>query len=255
MRNMMLLSVVGMLTFGPLMCLDAQAIENFEGDVVAECGEHDGVTYNLKATITAPNWYLDRVQYQLTPQPAQLTSVDLNLKVRYFAVTPGTYTVQVVDQGEAGRSRIAVPDCSSSRRGMTWRHIQTNVPSGTIRVGCGNQECNAYQGDTTCDSALPILCIKKSGPGFPLPLPVGVDNSSQYNKWSGGVVATTPAMVPPTQRVKANEVCVHYFGQGWRVAEFHDGWGWYFQAYGGVGNPSSRFWVDISDQPLGRCWD
>jgi hypothetical protein len=47
---------------------------------------------------------------------------------------------------------------------------------------------------------------------------------------------------------------VKKFGPGWRVAEFHDGWGWHFQAYGTVDNPNGRFWVDINDQPDATCW-
>jgi len=38
------------------------------------------------------------------------------------------------------------------------------------------------------------------------------------------------------------------------VAEHHDGWGWHFQAYGGVGDPSKPFWADINDQPAATCW-
>lgn len=152
---------------------------------------------------------------------------------------------------------FTVPSC---RKGMTWRLISTNVPTGTIRVGCGtsgNQnECNPYQGDAACTTALPLLCIKKSGSGFPLPVPISVDNTKPNNRWSGGVVGTTAATVPPTTLTGpngANAVCEKQFGPDWRVAQFHDGAGWYFQAYGGVGDPTKRFWVHIKDQP-GICW-
>ena len=64
---------------------------------------------------------------------------------------------------------------------------------------------------------------------------------------------TKPPQPPPTLAV-ANALCVNEFGPGWRVAEFHDGWGWHFQAFGGVGNPAQKFWVHISDQPGARCW-
>jgi hypothetical protein len=141
----------------------------------------------------------------------------------------------------------------SSGKGMTWKLLATNSTTGTIDVGCYNG-CNAYQGDTPCGKALPILCIRKSGAGFPLPLPLDVNNSNQYHRWSGGIVGTTKPMVPPTSRAAANDVCAKEFGPDWRVAEFHDGWGWHFQAYGGVGNPGQPFWVDINDQPNATCW-
>ncbi len=157
---------------------------------------------------------------------------------------------------------FVVPDCSqvSNKKGLTWKLSGTNSVTGTIRVGCiyntttGQNECDPYNGDTLCTTALPLLCIKKTGDGFPLPPPASVDNSSLYNKWSGGIVGTTNATVAPGTLAAADAICVAEFGVDWRLAEFHDGWGWYFQAYGGVGDPTQRFWVDINDQPNGTCW-
>jgi hypothetical protein len=141
---------------------------------------------------------------------------------------------------------------ASNTKGMTWKFVGTNATTGTFNVYCSG--CNAYQGDTPCTTALPILCIKKTGAGFPLPVPASVDNTNQYNRWSGGVVGTTSPTVPPATLAAANAVCSTAFGPDWRVAEHHDGWGWGFQAYGGVGNPASRFWVHINDQPGATCW-
>ncbi len=138
--------------------------------------------------------------------------------------------------------------------GLTWKLVATNPTAGTVDVGCG-PECDPYDGDTPCGTALPLLCIKKTGAGFPLAKPASVDVSSIYHQWAGGVVGTTSATVPPSTLAEADDLCFLEFGADWRVAEFHDGWGWYFQAFGGVGNPSSRFWVDIDDQPNATCWD
>jgi hypothetical protein len=137
-------------------------------------------------------------------------------------------------------------------KGLTWKLLSANSTTGTILVGCGTG-CDAYHGDTSCTTALPILCIKKAGPGFPLPVPASVNNSDQYNKWSGGVVGTTHPTVPPATLAAADALCIQEFGAGWRVAEFHDGWGWHFQAFGGVGNPAQNFWVNITGQPA-TCW-
>lgn len=157
--------------------------------------------------------------------------------------------------------RLSSEYCGAASKGLTWRLISTNAPTGTIRVGCGistgQNECNPYQGDTACTTALPLLCIKKVGTGFPLPPPASVDNTSQNNKWSGAVVGTTSATVPPKTLAGldgANAMCEKQFGMDWRVAEFHDGAAWYFQAYGGVGDPTKRFWIHINDQPGGTCW-
>jgi hypothetical protein len=232
----------------------ARAIENYTGNVVGGCENHEGVIYNVKATVTAPNWSVGGLTYTFTPAPPSVAQFDLNDKNRLFSVTPGTYTVTVTNPALQGTYSITAPNCAPARKGMTWRLVRTNSPTGTIRVGCGNNECDPRQGDTPCTSALPLLCIRKTGVGFPLPVPATVSNTDRYNKWSGGVVGTTSATVPPATLAGANALCAQQFGTDWRVAEFHDGWGWYFQAYGGVGDPSARFWVHINDQPNGRCW-
>jgi hypothetical protein len=141
---------------------------------------------------------------------------------------------------------------ASVKKGLTWKWLSKNSTTGTVDVGCWNG-CDAYNGDTPCTKALPLLCIKKTGPGFPLPVPASVVES-QYHKWAGGVIGTTKPVVPPSTRAAANALCVKEFGPGFRVAEHHDGWGWHFQAYGGVGNPAQNFWVDINDQPGATCW-
>src|ERR1700674_2714212 len=147
---------------------------------------------------------------------------------------------------------IRIQSDATVKKGMTWQLDGTNPTARTIDVGCGNG-CDAYKGDTAWTGRVAILCIKKQGAGFPLPLPAGVDNTDRYHQWSGGIVGTTEATVPPTERAAANALCVEKFGEGWRVAEFHDGWGWHFQASGSVGDSHGRFWVDVNDQPA-TCW-
>lgn len=232
---------------------DVGAIPFYEGNVEAKCVDHNNVTYNLVATVTAPGWSLAGLQYVFTPTPATITTVDFDARTRYFRVTPGTYTVTVGNPNLQGTYQVTATGCAPPRNGMTWVFEAKNPTTGTILVGCGNA-CDPRKGDRSCTESLPLLCIRKSGPGFPLPLPAHVNNSDQYSRWSGGVVATTMPIVPPAKLADANAVCIKAFGPEWRVAEFHDGWGWKFQAYGGVGDAAKRFWVHINDQPLGNCW-
>jgi hypothetical protein len=151
--------------------------------------------------------------------------------------------------------------CLKIGNGLTWRLNSTNTTTGTLDVGCGFSnnvnECNPYTGDTICTTQLPVLCFKPAQLSVPTNVVV-----SQYHQWSGGIVATTPAVAGNsasnpdlTTIAKANIYCADLFGPGWRVAEFHDGWGWYFQAYGGLGQPTMRFWVDINGQPNATCWN
>lgn len=235
---------------------EGRAIPYYQGSVIGQCATHNGVTYNVVVQVTAPQWSLtgNGLQYVFNPAPAQSTSVDLDARNRYYAVTPGNYTVVVGNPQHQGTYTITAPNCAqSTSKGMTWSLLGTNPVTGTIRVGC-KAGCDPRKGDTPCTTPLPLLCIRKSGPGFPLPVPVGVDNSDQYNKWAGGIVATTKPMVPPSTLGAADAVCATEFGPNWRVAEFHDGWGWHFLTYGGVGAPAQRFWTHINDQPGATCW-
>lgn len=144
-------------------------------------------------------------------------------------------------------------------KGMTWRLGAVNTTNGTVTVGCGSTDpvhpCNPYIGDELCTNALPLLCFNPTK----FPVPASVVNSDIYNKWSGGIVGTTAPVAPATtlnsSLAQANAKCVDEFkSTDWRVAEFHDGWGWNFQAYGNVGKPTTRFWVHINDQTKGTCF-
>lgn len=156
---------------------------------------------------------------------------------------------KIVDAGKAGKCPI------QPKKGMTWIHSKSDATTGTITVGCSG--CDAYHGDTVCTELRPLLCIYK--PTTPFQLPMGLPNPSD-NQWSGGVVATTEPVPGVTFNTiaEANASCEGKFGKDWRVAEFHDGKIWNFQAYGGTVSaptvPSTRFWVNINDQQDGNCW-
>jgi hypothetical protein len=161
----------------------------------------------------------------------------------------------IFNAGSAGKCSIP------QKKGMTWFHTASNVTYGTITVGCGPSgpdRCDPAHGDTLCTQQLPVLCIYKPKPAFPLP--VGLPVPNEYNRWSGGVVATTQPVAGNTfaNSAAVTAFCTAVFGAGWRVAEFHDGLYWNFQAYGGTVSaptvPSTRFWVYINDQKDGNCW-
>lgn len=146
-------------------------------------------------------------------------------------------------------------------KGMTWTKKDIHDLAGVVTVGCGytagaGNQCNPYQGDTPCTALLPVLCFY---PGD-LPKPSHVHNRTIRYQWSGGIVGTTAPISGNSFETIAqvNQFCAESFGQGWRAAEFHDGWGWNFLAYGNVGanyeHNQRRFWVDINDQPNGNCW-
>lgn len=134
------------------------------------------------------------------------------------------------------------------RSGMTWSKTGHSSTYSTDSVNCAG--CNAYQGDTSCANALPILCLNPDGAPNP-----GVATDFT-NGWARGFVYLT-APVPGValgSLANANAICAARFGPGYRMAEFHDGaggWGW--QAYGNI-DGASRFWVYINDQNA-NCWN
>lgn len=153
---------------------------------------------------------------------------------------------------------VPVAEHADIDRGMSWRLNWRYEEQGAVDVGCASGEgaCDAYVGDMPCDVALPLLCFHP----IEAALPEGVDDS-QYHRWSGGYVRLSKAVSPHDDGIAtvadADAVCAEAFGPGWRIAEFHDGWGWNFGALGtleGIEPVTDRFWVHIDDQPDGVCW-
>ncbi len=148
-----------------------------------------------------------------------------------------------------------------AQNGLTWTKTGVDDVYGVVDVGCGytpgvGNQCDPYNGDLPCSAELPVLCFYDAG----LNMPANLNNSSIYHSWSGGIVATTvPVRGDSFYSIhEADAFCAKTFGDDWRVAEFHDGWGWYFKAYGNVGNNANqskrRLWVHIDDQPNATCW-
>ncbi len=171
--------------------------------------------------------------------------------------------------------------------GMTWGVNRYNSDLDISRVHCYGQigpnrgPCNPYKGDTLCSVPLPILCLKVDGlsrPPYELAhCPSCAMNDEYYNGWSEGTAKLTDP-VPGntfTSLSDANAYCAAQLGDGYRVAEHHDGrwvsgmdeshfydgtWplttssgGWGFYVPGQVPD-DSRFWVHINDQNA-NCWD
>ncbi len=148
---------------------------------------------------------------------------------------------------------VAVQAQSSLRTGMTWTVLEQS--GGYVHVG-GDAQSNPYTGDTTVDQYRPLLCLLVDGrPAPDVPL-------DYYDGWTGGAVQATPPIPGTllTSQADADAICADTFGDGWRMAEFHDGGGgwsyWAADASGTAGlasspalTPGTRVWVAINDQP------
>lgn len=135
--------------------------------------------------------------------------------------------------------------------------------SDVVHLGCQGEPkpldqahenaCNPYQGDTSCRTVLPVLCIRPSGAVPPSSL-----EADFYKGWTGGMLsATQPVMgaILESEAI-ATARCEKELGEGWRMAEFHDGkGGWGVQGYRGVGlSGNARYWVHVNDQRA-NCWN
>lgn len=143
------------------------------------------------------------------------------------------------------------------KKGLTFGLYPHHAVNGIATAACQGKpgpDCNPYQGDQLCSTALPALCMKPSS------LPNPASNTADPHHWSGNVMATTPAVSPSamtwTLKSQVSTYCAAQFGPGWVVADFHAGQnqGWKFGAYGNVGDSTKRAWVNIRDQANGNCW-
>ncbi|MEK7468837.1 MAG: hypothetical protein AAB074_15795 [Planctomycetota bacterium] len=129
------------------------------------------------------------------------------------------------------RDQRANPWDSAGKVGMTWSLL--DVQGDACLVGV-HAKSNAYQGDTSVEEELPILAIRK-GKFAP---PEGLDVSNAYRGWASGEIRLTRPVrgTAMTSLEAANKLVVEEFGDGWRMAQFHDtnrtGWHWW------------AYWVD-----------
>lgn len=137
------------------------------------------------------------------------------------------------------------------RKGMTWTVIAND--GGYVHVG-SDAQTNAYQGDTTIEQYLPVLCLQVDGQLAP-----GWISFDFYNGWARGSARVTAPVrgMDLTSQAAGDAVCAQSFGGSYRMAEFHDGrygpdfsysGGWSFWAEGTIA-AGTRFWTAINDQP------
>ncbi len=175
----------------------------------------------------------------------------------YYAPEPDAWAEPVMQEGqnpayvhgEKVQPSLGFSAGRSECKGLTWTVLKQM--DGMVQVG-SDARTNPYSGDTSCNERLPVLCINVEG--FSPPANSSGNNYSE--SWSGANVKQTYPFTGHdiNTRDKANAKCVETFGEGWRIAEFHDGAlgtagtdGWKLWAYGGL-TTDRRFWISINDQ-------
>jgi hypothetical protein len=178
--------------------------------------------------------------------------------------------------GPAAQAAAPSPD----RFGLSFGHGDLQGKTGIIYSACAGapldmanpdkSQCNPYQGDSSCRTALPLLCILKDGStaesagltntakaeGGEKPADVGFNF---YAGWAGGTLGATAPVAGFVigSLAQANARCEAELGASWRMAEFHDangGWGLVGKRGQGLTSQQTRHWVHINDQKA-NCWD
>jgi hypothetical protein len=176
------------------------------------------------------------------------------------ATTPGPCAQMTAEGRPVSLTNLAreLDERDATAKGMTWGVVASeHQVNGVALVSCHGQpningSCDAYQGDTSCRTALPVLCLKPEGLGPPV---AAGGAAREPPAWTGARLALTAPVRGTDLRsvADANTSCHKALGTGWRVAEFHDSrQGWTMSGLGQIDN-GSRFWVHINDQRA-NCW-
>jgi hypothetical protein len=182
-----------------------------------------------------------------------------------------------VDDVSNEKPNPSIPVDQANRNAMTWKMKQAPVVIGSktyVLFGSDNGQpggTNPYNGDTSVNEYRSLLCINKTG----APAPEGLPSSSitpggaNNNSWSGGTVLVIPNIQGKqlTSQAVADNMCAQVGKitrgiSGYRMAEFHDGngsnpgWSFWAEAYGDINGlaSSTRYWVNINDQPGATPW-
>jgi hypothetical protein len=198
---------------------------------------------------------------------------------------------------QAASPNTASPD----RLGLSFGHGKFTTASDFTRLlhsSCTGEpladsgSCDGMAGDSSCRTALPILCILKDGStaqasgltfveAKPSATPTvsttttATANSPASNppaedpmlladqllqaSWVGGTLGATAPVAGFVigSLANANARCVQELGAGWRMAEIHDaasGKGLVGKRGQGLVNTDARHWVHANDQKA-NCWD
>jgi hypothetical protein len=228
-----------------------------------------GIVAVLCAFLAVPYWWAKRTGQKTASELALALAKDKSKNALPVAQAPNPTTP-------------VAPAASPDRYGLSFGHLSSaNVSSSLMVSACSGEptemanpdkgQCNPTQGDTSCRTALPVLCVLKDGSTAES---AGLVNTPKvegaavafdaYASWAGGSLgATTPvAGFVLGSLAQANARCTAELGPGWRMATAEDGGRWSLvgKRGAGLGGPSdptgqsTRHWVHTGVQKA-NCWD
>ena len=169
---------------------------------------------------------------------------------------------------------------STGNKGLTWSICSDRRDLNLDLEAVCCLTCDAYNGDTSCNTRLPILCYSTCNFKRPPYTPQGVSGMGRWfdDGWSGGMLRLTNPVTGTSLLSSSNmdSICQQQFGQSFYAAHHHMGryvagmsdtsyfynsWpastmsgGWGARGYGILNTASSKFWVYIDNQPS-NCWN
>ena len=169
----------------------------------------------------------------------------------------GSWSIEVTKFDMEYRGAGEIPEKRSAEKprphnGMTWSVYEPiKEISGYSHVGCHGTpkaSCEPYEGDTSCEKELPILCIMKLDS-----IKIGQLNGSDVSAVGEIKFSQSIKGASLNSKEDADEICKNEMGTEWEMASFHENWGWDFWGKGNLPT-HKRGWVYISDQKA-NCWD
>lgn len=184
---------------------------------------------------------------------------------------------ETTPSGEIPQPTSAALAASPDRFGLSFGHgALPAYPSGLMYSACAGTpldmanpdkgQCSPTQGDTSCRTALPVLCVLKDGSTAESvglakepKAESGTTGANLYAAWVGGTLAATAPVAGFVlgSLAQANARCTSELGTGWRMAQVpgaDGGSGLAGKRGPGLTNTNLRHWVASTDQKS-NCWD
>lgn len=227
----------------------------------------------LIALLLIPFWWSKRVNDKTQRERATATAT--------ATVTAASSAVQANSAPAAAANNTQAPS-NPDRFGLSFGHgtLPSTTATSMFYSACAGEpldmgnpdknQCNPTQGDSSCRTALPVLCILKDG-STPESAGLAKDPNAEGAAagldlnagWVGGSLGATAPVAGFVlgSLANANARCSAELGAGWRMAELHDAsGGWGLVGKRGPGWPGAqsssqtRHWVHVNDQKA-NCWD
>jgi hypothetical protein len=231
-----------------------------------------GIVAVLCALLAVPFWWAKKVNQKTALEVAVVNGKGANASGK---LPPGETAADTASGGAV--SSMGGPVASPDRFGLSFGHLSpAGIPTGVMVSACSGEpiasgnpdkgQCNPYQGDASCRTALPVLCVLKDGSTAES---AGLVNEPKadgvavgfdfYSGWAGGALGATAPVAGFVlgSLAQANARCTAELGPGWRMATFHDGgggWGLVGKRSPSLSSQATRHWVHIGDQKA-NCWD